>query len=785
MNNKVKIAVLVLSVAIALNISSVAFAAFSDISPKASYADEVNHLASLGIINGNEDGKFNPDDEITREQFARLIIAATDEDYKAEIYKNSTVFPDITSSRWSSGFVNAAVKLGYMKGMLDGKFHPTDGVTYAQVCTVLVKMLGYNDSDLSGTWPQSYLVKAKEIGLSDGVKFTSNDQIPRWAVAVMLDNLLDASLKSNPSMKFSETIDSYAQYIVLATSETSPSVSEGEVLTDKGTLIIGDSSIKLEIGNKYRLNIDENTIYGVYSNMSQSVNISIDSVSSTTITYKDASGTHSMVLPSVPTYYYKGIEQKYDAVPGLLEKCSSIVFNKNASGTGYEYAIISDPIYSKPEVAGKSNKTNEGVGKIKFEADVEIIKSGTIITAQEIEQYDVIYEVTDIWGGNKYILDVDNSVDGELTAILPSKTSPKKISVGGVSYDLGEYMDLSKIKSQGVMKIKDSVTVLLGWDGMVVDIYSSDSEDNLDFAIVVNNFKKKSTSVEDYGTEYIYVKLLHTDNTTKTYKLKDDGDEEEEDDDLAYTGKLVKYKEISKETDDEEAVVELEKVKYINPKEYTIDVNKETIDSHYFADNIKIFNVVNEIQGSDCNAYLMNPSDLPDGVIYPGKIKYLNMVGAFEDINVMVVDDILDEDKYLGIVTSQKVSLSPIKEVEHTTTILVGDKEYTMNYNSEDISEGCVVEVEIINGQIVGINGVRQSPIKAVKFDAVDSTRIKIGGTIYDLKSGASIFFLDDGVYERKGTGNIDVTYKYDKISVYLDKSLRYGGKVELVIIED
>lgn len=787
MNHKVKIAVSILSAAIALNISNVAFAEFSDISPKATYADEVNHLASLGIINGNENGEFKPDDMITREQFARLIIATADEDYKAEIYKNSTVFPDITSSRWSSGFVNAAVKLGYMKGMLDGKFHPTDGVTYAQVCTVLVKMLGYNDSDLSGTWPQSYLVKAKEIGLSDGVNFTSNDQIPRWAVAVMLDNMLDCSLKSNPSKKFSETIDSYAQYIILANSETFSSVSEGEVLTDKGTFDIDGSNIKLEIGNKYRLDIDDKTIRGVYSNTSDYLNITIDSVSSTTITYKDADGMNSMILPSAPTYYYKGVEQKYEAVPGLLEKCSSIVFNKKVNGTGYEYAVISDPIYSKPEVVGKSNKTNEGIGKIKLKAGVEIVKSGTIISASEIEKDDVIYEVTDIWGGNKYILDVNNSVEGELTSILPDRISPKKISVGSASYDIGEYMDLGKIKSQSVMKIKDNVTVLLGRDGKVVDMYSSDSEDNSDFAIVVNNYKNKSTSVKDYGTEYTYVKLLHTDNTTKTYRLKDDGDkdEEEDDDDLIYKGKLVKYKEIDKETDDEPAVVELEKLKYMSPDDFTIDVSKKTINSNYFADNIKIFNIVNQIEGSDCNVYLMNPSDLPNGLIYPGKVKYLNKVGAFEDINVMVVDNILDEEKYLGIVTNQKKSLSPLKEVIITNTILVGDKEYTTNYNSDDITDGCVVEVEMKNGQISGINDVRQLSTKAYRFDAVDSTRIKLDGTIYELKSGAPIILFDDGIYERKGTSTIDVTHKYDKISVYLDKPLKYGGKVELVLIED
>ncbi len=783
MNNKVKKVISVLSAVIVINISSFAHAVFSDVDKNSSYSDEVNHLASLGIINGNENGEFKPDDPITREQFARLVIAAADEDYKAEIYKNLTLFPDVGSSRWSSGFVNAAVKLGYMKGMLDGKFHPTEGVTYAQACTVLIKMLGYTDSELLGTWPQSYLVKAKELGLCDGVNFTSNDQLPRWAVAVMLDNLLKAPLKANPSKTFIETIDTYLQYIVLATSKTSDKLAEGEVLTDKGTFILGDSKLKLEIGNKYRLNIDNNTINGTYSNMSDTLNISIENVNGNTITYSYGNGTSSMILPSTPVYYYNGVEQKYDSVPVLLEKCSSVVFNKNSSGKGYEYAVIADPIYSKPQVVRSSNLTNEGVGDIKFKAGLEITKSGSIISSTQIEQDDVVYEVSDIWGKNKYILVVEDTVSGEITDILPNKVSPKAVHINKVAYELGKYMDLTKINSQGVMKVKDSVTVILGYDGKVVDIYSSDFEDNSEYAFVLNNYKEKSTSVEDYGTEVTYVKLLHTDNTTKTYKLAEDGDDNN---DLTYTAKLVKYKEVSEETDDESAIVELQKMDYLNSREYVIDTIKKTIDSHYFADNIKIFNVVNEIRGADCNVYLMDPSDLPDGVVFPGKIKYLNMVGAFKDVNVMVVDNILDEDKYLGIVTSKKSSYSPLKEVVYTNTVLIGDNEYITNYNSDDIYEGCVVEVEMRNGKIMDINRTMQPLLTATAFEAVDSSRVKVGGKIYDLKSNASIYFSDyDDEYERKGTDEIDITHKYDKISIYVDKSLKYGGEVELIIIED
>lgn len=784
MNLKLKLTVSMICAVIALNISSIAFAAFSDVPSTESYAAEVNRLQSLGIINGNEKGEFKPNDPITREQFARLIIAVADEEERANVYKNMTMFPDVKSSRWSAGFVNAAVKLEYMKGMLDGKFHPDEGVTYAQVCTVLVKMLGYTDADLSGTWPQNYLLKAKEVGISENVAFSANDTLPRWAVAVMLDNLLDSNLKSNPSKKFYETIERYTQYIILETSKTSSSVAEGEILTDKGTFYLGNSSIELEVGYKYALDIKKDTIYGVYGKMADTLKLSIDGVNGTTITYKDSRGTGSMVLPSAPAYYYKGIQQKYSDVPKLLEKCSSIVLSRNNSGTGYEYGVIFDPVYSKPEIAWKSSVTNNGVGKIVMDSSVEITRNGSIISKSEIEKDDVLYTVSDIWGGNKYILDVNDSVKGELTAILPNKVSPKSVSIDNVSYELGEDMDLSKINSQGVLKVEDSVTVLLGYDGKVVDIYSSVVEDNSEFAMVLSNYKKKSTSIEDYGKEYIYVKLLHTDNTTKTYRLQTEGNDTI---DLGYTAKLVKFKKVGEEADNEPAVVKLEALNYLNAKEYVIDTNKKKIDDYYFADNIKIFNIITKVQGADSNIYLMNPSDLPNGAVFPGKIKYLNRVGPFEYVNVMVVENILEENKYLGIVTGKKGSYSPIGGVvEYTSTILIEDREYTTNYDVTGLTVGAVVQVELRNDKITSLYSVQQPAVKAVKIEAIDSGRVKIDGKIYDLKNNVSIYFADyDGEYERKGTDDIDVTHKYDKITVFLDKPLKYGGEVETIIIED
>jgi hypothetical protein len=67
-----------------------------------------------------------------------------------------------------SGYINVAVKYGYISGMDDGKFHPKDSVSFAQACTVIVKVLGVAGIDypLSGQWPENYIAKAKSMGLT-------------------------------------------------------------------------------------------------------------------------------------------------------------------------------------------------------------------------------------------------------------------------------------------------------------------------------------------------------------------------------------------------------------------------------------------------------------------------------------------------------------------------------------------------------------------------------------------------------------------------------------------
>ena len=60
-------------------------------------------------------------------------------------------------------------------------------ITFGQTVTILMRMLGYQDSDVGAVWPQGYLNAAANIGLTDGVTMNANAKSePRPSGAAVL-----------------------------------------------------------------------------------------------------------------------------------------------------------------------------------------------------------------------------------------------------------------------------------------------------------------------------------------------------------------------------------------------------------------------------------------------------------------------------------------------------------------------------------------------------------------------------------------------------------------------
>lgn len=110
---------------------------FTDVAPDAWYATAVNTLASLGIVTGYGNGKFGPDDSITRAQFTTIAMRFANLDTSGE-----NIFTDVSEDDWFYEFVVGAIKYGWIGGYPDGRFGPNDTITRAQVTTIVNRMLG-------------------------------------------------------------------------------------------------------------------------------------------------------------------------------------------------------------------------------------------------------------------------------------------------------------------------------------------------------------------------------------------------------------------------------------------------------------------------------------------------------------------------------------------------------------------------------------------------------------------------------------------------------------------
>lgn len=111
--------------------------AFEDVPENAWYATPVNTLASLGIISGVGDNRFEPDRSITRAEFTALAMKFT---VGAE--KEENIFSDVKPTDWFYEAVTGSIQFGWINGYGDGTFRPNNTITRAEVTAIVNKMLG-------------------------------------------------------------------------------------------------------------------------------------------------------------------------------------------------------------------------------------------------------------------------------------------------------------------------------------------------------------------------------------------------------------------------------------------------------------------------------------------------------------------------------------------------------------------------------------------------------------------------------------------------------------------
>lgn len=117
---------------------------FTDVSDGDWYAQAVNWAASVGVVNGFDDGSFQPNTAITREQMAAILCNyAQYKGFDTSTSGDLSTFTDAASvSDWAKESVEWAVGSGLIGGYEDSTLRPQGTTTRAEVASVLQRALG-------------------------------------------------------------------------------------------------------------------------------------------------------------------------------------------------------------------------------------------------------------------------------------------------------------------------------------------------------------------------------------------------------------------------------------------------------------------------------------------------------------------------------------------------------------------------------------------------------------------------------------------------------------------
>lgn len=153
-----------------------------------------NKLRTLKILSGYEDGTLRLDNNISRAEIATILVRVLGYEDTVIVGMDEHKFNDVKDSHWASKNIKKAAKLGLIAGYPDGSFQPNKPITYAEITAMMVR-LTKQDKNLEGAWPYNYINKGRQLGIVQEEDVNFNKTVTRGEVSELLWNTLLVKLQ--------------------------------------------------------------------------------------------------------------------------------------------------------------------------------------------------------------------------------------------------------------------------------------------------------------------------------------------------------------------------------------------------------------------------------------------------------------------------------------------------------------------------------------------------------------------------------------------------------------
>jgi 5-hydroxyisourate hydrolase-like protein (transthyretin family) len=447
------------------------------------YEEPVQVLSALKIMIGDENGKFRLDDTIIRSEVAKMAVHAIGLEDAADAAKGTTKFDDVSTEHWANGYINIATQQGLIEGDGDGNFRPNDPISYAEAMTIMVRATGYEVSAQDkGGYPQGYISVATSNGLSKNVTGSSSDPISRGNVAYLTTNALEVNLMEQTSygstVKY-EVTDKTLLKDKLEVTKDEGQIEAIEKTSLSGTSSLSKGQLKID-GKTYDTAYNMNNLLGYnvtyYAKETSSGNdeiilampiknrnselvINADLFSQLTTKnsntaieyYKDEnnSKTTTAELSSNYVLIYNGkYEEKNTDLLDISDKAGKITL-LDADKDG-KYEIVFVTVYENmvvEEITASNKIVDKYSGKsLKLDdVDYRITKGLEEIEISDLKEYDVLSIAASL-DNELYDITVTNtSVEGKITG-----TDSNGVYIDGEHFKIANnYTDILSIGIEG------------------------------------------------------------------------------------------------------------------------------------------------------------------------------------------------------------------------------------------------------------------------------------------------------------------------------------------------
>lgn len=730
-------------------VSGTAYAHYTDVDEQNEFKTAVDNLTLYGIMNGNGDGTFEPNGNVTRAQFAKIAMKLSGDDVSET---TAGLFSDTPQGYWANGYISAAAANGYIYGYPDGSFHPEENITFAQGITIILRVLGYGTAQIGNEYPSAYIKKARELGITKDMAFNADDVLTRCFAAQLADNALMCNMyaQSGKKSKLITKLDYNVsdECIILGTGKTNNDILSDEIVTSIGTY-------KSKMANAEEFNT--NTVKLVTNEDNEIVNVVkiekdcdkcvVESLNGNELTYKSGGISHMAYIDNNAVIYYNLNKSSLKDVAENME--SGMLFTIYYTNGQYDYGILNEGKLDGPKVLYDKNAVSS---LWNINSSTRIIRDGKEKSCDDLETYDVLYYDENLNTVYAYC----DKKSGIYEDAYPSKAQIKSLKLSGNVYEI-ETKSAADMLGGNNCEYNDYVTLLLGKDGKVAAVINEQKNESK-YGVVIACDKRT-----DNGTSKYYAKVMGSDGTLTEYVT-----------DKNYDGLRGKVCEMTFSA----GVMKPSQITAGGKISGTVDKEEKTIDKKYLAANVKLIDVtyVPELsETSAADAYVIDFADIPQNTLSDSDVLYAK-TDKNGKISFIAFNNITNKGYKFGIVADvEKLSSS----CSYTLDIDGTQTTYSMSGVAKP-TKGQPVIASIRDGKLLKIVALN-SVASGKKINALAKSKITLNGTDYPLADGA-VIYLENANHEYNATDIEDVDIsEIASAELFSDKSIKGGGKIRII----